>query len=238
MLSRRTARPLELECLPVSHLATGLRHSMGHPVPTEVRFTGSLRRVLCVSARLRLCMSIYEMCYRGCTRLTLLLSGFIAFFITFFGARILLPVRTRHHICNMNIGAVIALGPSQEGGLYLGVPLPAERPKAGNPGAEVGASAVLDFCCVVDRGHQVTHSTTAAYDCLSSLSALMRAVVYGRRYHGPRPTPRADAVWVCNHTSMIDYIILTAYSPFAVIMQLHPGWVRLAFTVQKACQTC
>jgi hypothetical protein len=25
---------------------------------------------------------------------------------------------------------------------------------------------------------------------------------------------------------MIDYIILTAYSPFAVIMQLHPGWVR------------
>lgn len=33
-------------------------------------------------------------------------------------------------------------------------------------------------------------------------------------------------MWVCNHTSMIDYIILTAYSPFAVIMQLHPGWVR------------
>ena len=37
---------------------------------------------------------------------------------------------------------------------------------------------------------------------------------------------RRGAVWVCNHTSMIDYIILTAYSPFAVIMQLHPGWVR------------
>lgn len=34
-------------------------------------------------------------------------------------------------------------------------------------------------------------------------------------------------MWVCNHTSMIDYIILTAYSPFAVIMQLHPGWVGL-----------
>ena len=32
-------------------------------------------------------------------------------------------------------------------------------------------------------------------------------------------------MWVSNHTSMIDYIILTAYSPFAVIMQLHPGWV-------------
>jgi hypothetical protein len=45
------------------------------------------------------------------------------------------------------------------------------------------------------------------------------------RYHGPRPAARENAVWVCNHTSMIDYIILTAYSPFAVIMQLHPGWV-------------
>lgn len=36
---------------------------------------------------------------------------------------------------------------------------------------------------------------------------------------------RANSVWVSNHTSMIDYIILTAYSPFAVIMQLHQGWV-------------
>ena len=30
---------------------------------------------------------------------------------------------------------------------------------------------------------------------------------------------------------MIDYIILTAYSPFAVIMQLHPGWVRPLFSI-------
>lgn len=35
------------------------------------------------------------------------------------------------------------------------------------------------------------------------------------RYHGPRPVNRPNHVWVCNHTSMIDYIILTAYSPFA-----------------------
>ena len=34
-------------------------------------------------------------------------------------------------------------------------------------------------------------------------------------YHGPRPVNRPNHVWVCNHTSMIDYIILTAYSPFA-----------------------
>ena len=45
------------------------------------------------------------------------------------------------------------------------------------------------------------------------------------RYHGPRPVARAGHVWVANHTSMIDYAVLCAYSPFAAIMQLHPGWV-------------
>ena len=74
------------------------------------------------------------------------------------------------------------------------------------------------------------------------------------RYHGPRPTRKANAVWVANHTSMIDYALLCAYTPFAVvsyrsgdepsdvwrrvvlrqptplmdvpqIMQIHPGWV-------------
>lgn len=45
------------------------------------------------------------------------------------------------------------------------------------------------------------------------------------KYHGPRPSPHANYVWVANHTSMIDYVVLCAYSPFAAIMQLHPGWV-------------
>lgn len=45
------------------------------------------------------------------------------------------------------------------------------------------------------------------------------------RFHGPRPMAGAGRIWVANHTSMIDYIILTSYRPFAVIMQLHPGWV-------------
>lgn len=47
------------------------------------------------------------------------------------------------------------------------------------------------------------------------------------RYHGPRPVATANRVWVANHTSMIDYAVLSAYSPFAAIMQLHPGWVGL-----------
>lgn len=50
------------------------------------------------------------------------------------------------------------------------------------------------------------------------------------KYHGPRPTALANRVWVANHSSMIDYCVLCAYSPFSVIMQLHPGWVGM---VQK-----
>lgn len=35
----------------------------------------------------------------------------------------------------------------------------------------------------------------------------------------------AGHVWVANHTTMIDYVVLSSYHAFAVIMQLHPGWV-------------
>jgi glycerol-3-phosphate O-acyltransferase 3/4 len=31
------------------------------------------------------------------------------------------------------------------------------------------------------------------------------------KYHGPKPTPGPNKVWVSNHTSMIDYAILTTY---------------------------
>lgn len=58
------------------------------------------------------------------------------------------------------------------------------------------------------------------------------------RYHGPRPVNRPNNVWVCNHTSMIDYIILTAYSPFAVIMQLHAGWIAFLQTRVLSCLGC
>jgi hypothetical protein len=55
------------------------------------------------------------------------------------------------------------------------------------------------------------------------------------KYHGPRPTPCPNHVWVANHSSMIDYTILTALMPFAAIMQLHPGWVGF---LQKRILTC
>jgi len=54
------------------------------------------------------------------------------------------------------------------------------------------------------------------------------------KYHGPRPTPGPNKVWVANHTSMIDYTILCSHSPFAVIMQ-----VRLALCpFASGCSLC
>ncbi|EFJ07412.1 hypothetical protein SELMODRAFT_133604 [Selaginella moellendorffii] len=48
------------------------------------------------------------------------------------------------------------------------------------------------------------------------------------KYHGPRPSRRPrQQVFVANHTSMIDFIILEQMTAFAVIMQKHPGWVGL-----------
>ncbi|CAM8899084.1 unnamed protein product [Rhodiola kirilowii] len=47
------------------------------------------------------------------------------------------------------------------------------------------------------------------------------------KYHGPRPSMRPKQVFVANHTSMIDFVILEQMTSFAVIMQKHPGWVGL-----------
>ena len=44
------------------------------------------------------------------------------------------------------------------------------------------------------------------------------------RFHGPQPS-RGAKVFVANHTSMIDFIVLESLFPFAVIMQKHGGWV-------------
>ncbi|KAG2502083.1 hypothetical protein HYH03_000575 [Edaphochlamys debaryana] len=58
------------------------------------------------------------------------------------------------------------------------------------------------------------------------------------RYHGPKPTPGPNRIWVSNHTSMIDYVVLCSYSPFAVIMQLHHGWIAFLQTRILASLGC
>eukprot|EP01026_Neomeris_dumetosa_P061472 TRINITY_DN5803_c0_g1_i10.p1 TRINITY_DN5803_c0_g1~~TRINITY_DN5803_c0_g1_i10.p1 ORF type:complete len:377 (+),score=33.26 TRINITY_DN5803_c0_g1_i10:99-1229(+) len=58
------------------------------------------------------------------------------------------------------------------------------------------------------------------------------------KYHGPIPSPKANCVWVANHTSMIDYVVLSARCPFAAIMQLHSGWIAFMQTKVLASLGC
>ena len=48
------------------------------------------------------------------------------------------------------------------------------------------------------------------------------------RIHGIRPRPRAGqpaGVFVANHSSMNDFILLLQSNPYAVVGQQHQGWV-------------
>lgn len=50
------------------------------------------------------------------------------------------------------------------------------------------------------------------------------------RIHGLRPTPRPGkpaGVFVANHSSMIDFILLLQSHPYAVVGQKHAGWVGM-----------
>ena len=46
-------------------------------------------------------------------------------------------------------------------------------------------------------------------------------------YHGVRPRYKKNQVYVANHSSMIDYVLLLGVHPFAVVGQLHGGLVGL-----------
>ncbi|KAL0348544.1 UNVERIFIED_CONTAM: Glycerol-3-phosphate acyltransferase 9 [Sesamum angustifolium] len=65
------------------------------------------------------------------------------------------------------------------------------------------------------------------YGLLFPLSFFVASWTGVVKYHGPRPCMRPKQVFVANHTSMIDFIVLEQMTAFAVIMQKHPGWVGL-----------
>ena len=57
------------------------------------------------------------------------------------------------------------------------------------------------------------------------------------KYHGPRPVPRAGRVWVANHSSMIDYIVLCSYSPFAgACLPALPCPASVQYMCEYACK--
>jgi glycerol-3-phosphate O-acyltransferase 3/4 len=43
------------------------------------------------------------------------------------------------------------------------------------------------------------------------------------RYHGPRPQMRVNSVFVANHTTVFDIVILMQHNCFAIVGQKHPG---------------
>ncbi|MES1922716.1 hypothetical protein MHBO_004241 [Bonamia ostreae] len=45
------------------------------------------------------------------------------------------------------------------------------------------------------------------------------------KFHGELPEYETNQIFVCNHTSMIDYLLLLQKAPFAVLGQMHGGWV-------------
>ena len=55
------------------------------------------------------------------------------------------------------------------------------------------------------------------YHCVLYINILFVRLIFSRR--------RSNQVFVANHTSMIDFIVLEQLFSFAVIMQVHKGWV-------------
>ncbi len=61
------------------------------------------------------------------------------------------------------------------------------------------------------------------------------------RIHGIRPTPRpgqTPGVFVANHSSMNDFILLIASHPYAVVGQRHTGWVGFLQKHLLGCLHC
>ena len=45
------------------------------------------------------------------------------------------------------------------------------------------------------------------------------------KYHGSIPRKQIDQIYVANHTSMIDVIVLSQMHTFSLVGQKHPGWI-------------
>jgi len=82
--------------------------------------------------------------------------------------------------------------------------------------------------------HPATPTLSHPSPCSRSLIQLLASAFVTSwsgvvRIHGIRPTPRPGqpaGVFVANHSSMIDFILLLQSHPYAVVGQHHAGWVR------------
>lgn len=58
------------------------------------------------------------------------------------------------------------------------------------------------------------------------------------KFHGVRPQPKSGHVFVANHSSMIDFIILQQSNCYAVVGQQHTGWVKFFQNQVLSCLQC
>ncbi|KAG9389709.1 Acyltransferase [Carpediemonas membranifera] len=55
------------------------------------------------------------------------------------------------------------------------------------------------------------------------------------QYHGVIPARRPNQIYVCNHTSLIDFVFLEALMPFATVGQKQGGWIGFIQNRILAC---
>lgn len=58
------------------------------------------------------------------------------------------------------------------------------------------------------------------------------------KYHGIIPKRQPNQIYVANHTSMIDMIILQQMNTFATVGQKHSGWVGFLQEEVLGCLGC
>eukprot|EP00742_Colponemidia_sp_Colp-10_P008116 GILJ01008760.1.p1 GENE.GILJ01008760.1~~GILJ01008760.1.p1 ORF type:complete len:568 (-),score=77.82 GILJ01008760.1:168-1871(-) len=58
------------------------------------------------------------------------------------------------------------------------------------------------------------------------------------RYHGVLPLRQPNQIFVANHTSMIDMIVLQQMNTFSLVGQQHPGWVGFMQNKVLNCLGC
>jgi len=97
---------------------------------------------------------------------------------------------------------------------------------------KISGDDVQHLCCFMDRSGQVSwtspqHATSTGVFFLNFEMDIYNRILHLSNlfYNFTRMFSSLVQVFVANHTSMIDFIILEQMTAFAVIMQKHPGWV-------------
>lgn len=87
------------------------------------------------------------------------------------------------------------------------------------------ATIVLAAYFVTLRGLKMSSLELESKAMTIYAQALMLAFGAVVSYHGVRPRTKSGQVFVANHTTMLDFVVLLGLHPFSVVGQLHSGLV-------------